>query len=155
MWNVNPKRYAKINTSMNSLNVVRIKEIVPFPTPWKTLPALAPNGTYKMNRHMICRKLAISGASSALLSEYENMNAICVENTFKIIHTIIEAIKATLTAYLATTLRFSYFLAPNATPATDIAAVPTPIAGSIPILTILHPAVYTATAVGPDTIVSM
>ena len=56
-------------------------------------------------------------------------------------HTIIEAISATLTAYLAVTLRFSYFLDPNATPATDIAAVPTPIAGSIPMLTILQPAV--------------
>jgi len=43
-------------------------------------------------------------------------------------HTIIDAIKATLTAYLAVTLKFSYFLAPYATPATDMAAVPTPIA---------------------------
>ena len=71
------------------------------------------------------------------------------------IHTIMDAINATLTAYLAVTLKFSYFLAPNATPATEIAAVPTPIAGSIPIFMILHPAVYTATATGPETIVSI
>ena len=71
------------------------------------------------------------------------------------IHTIIEAISATLTAYLAVTLKFSYFLAPNATPATEIDAVPMPIAGSIPKFIILHPAVYTATATGPETMVSM
>ena len=69
------------------------------------------------------------------------MNAIWFENTFRIMHTIIEAISATLTAYLAVTLRFSYFFAPYATPATDMAAVPTPIAGTIPMLIILHPAV--------------
>jgi hypothetical protein len=61
---------------MNSLNVVKIKDIVPFPTPWKTLPALAPNGTYNMNRHINCMKLAINGANCALFSEYENMNTI-------------------------------------------------------------------------------
>ena len=61
---------------MNSLNDVRTKDIVPFPTPWKTLPALAPNGTYRMKRHIICKKLAISGSSCALLWEYEKINAI-------------------------------------------------------------------------------
>ena len=76
MLNVNPKRYANINTSINSLNEVKIKDTVPFPTPWKTLPALAPNGTYKINKHIICRKLAINGSNCALLCEYEKMNAI-------------------------------------------------------------------------------
>ena len=141
MLNVNPRRYANISTSINSLNAVNINDIVPFPTPWKTLPALAPNGTYNMNRHIICRKLAIRGSSCALFSEYEKINAIWFANTFNIMHTIIDAINATFTAYLAVTLKFSYFFAPNATPATDIAAVPIPIAGSIPTLIILHPAV--------------
>ena len=61
---------------MNSLNVVKTNEIVPFPTPWKTFPALAPNGTYKINKHINCMKLAINGSSCALVSEYENINAI-------------------------------------------------------------------------------
>ena len=60
---------------------------------------------------------------------------------FKMMQTIIEAINATFTAYLAVTLKFSYLRAPNATPETDIAAVPTPIAGSIPMFIILQPAV--------------
>ena len=126
---------------MNSLNVVNTNDIVPFPTPWNTLPALAPNGTYRIKKHIICKKLAINGAKSALLCEYEKIIAIWLANTYNMMHTIIDAINATLTAYLAVTLKFSYFFAPYATPATDIAAVPIPIAGSIPMFTILHPAV--------------
>ena len=67
--------YANINTSTNSLNVVKIKEVVPFPSPWNTFPALAPNGTYNMNRHINCMNEAINGSRCALASEYENMYA--------------------------------------------------------------------------------
>ena len=43
-----------------------------------------------------------------------------------------DEIRPNLTEYLHAVLMFSYFLAPYATPATVIAAVPTPIAGSKP-----------------------
>lgn len=132
-----------------------MNDVVPFPIPWNTFPADAPNGTYNMNRHISCKNPAINGASCALDSEYENINAICVAKMYRIAHTIIDDINPTFTEYLVVILRFSYFLEPNATPATDIAPVPTPIAGNIPMDMILHPAVYTATATGPDTTVNM
>ena len=55
--------------------------------------------------------------------------------------TIMDEIRPNLTEYLHAVLMFSYFLPPYATPATVIAAVPTPIAGSNPKDMILHPAV--------------
>ena len=94
-----------------------------------------------MNRHINCKNAAISGANCALDSEYENINAICGANKYNMAHTTIDDINPIFTAYLRVTLKFSYFLEPYATPATDIAAVPTPIAGNIPIDIILHPAV--------------
>ena len=73
---MNPSMYANISTSTNSLNVVSTNDVVPFPTPWNTFPADAPNGTYNMNRHINCMNPAISGSSCALVSEYENISAI-------------------------------------------------------------------------------
>ena len=43
MLNTNPRRHAKIKTNINSLNVVKASANVPFPSPWKTFDAVAPN----------------------------------------------------------------------------------------------------------------
>lgn len=110
--NTNPSIYEKINTSINSLKSVNMNDVVPFPTPWNTFPADAPNGTYNMNRHINCKNPAMSGANCALDSEYENITAICDAKKYNNAHTIIEEINPTLTAYLIVTLRFSYFLEP-------------------------------------------
>ena len=84
---------------------------------------------------------AINGSKFELASEYENMNATWFANMYNSMHTMIDEIKPNFTEYLAAILMFSYFFAPYATPATVIAAVPTPIAGNRPNAMILHPAV--------------
>ena len=93
-------RHANIKTNINSLNVVSTREIVPFPSPWNTFPAVAPNGTNNTNKHIIFKKSVINGANAALVDEYENIYAIWPAKKWINKHVINETINPILTAYL-------------------------------------------------------
>ena len=47
--NGNANKHAKSKTKINSLMIVRPSETVPFPSPWNTFAAVAPNGTNNTN----------------------------------------------------------------------------------------------------------
>ena len=105
--NGNANKHAKSKTKINSLMIVRPSETVPFPSPWNTFAAVAPNGTNNTNKHINCRNFVISGANWLLFDEYENIYAICPAKTWIKIHVINETINPSFTAYLTVVLILS------------------------------------------------
>lgn len=65
---------AKTSSSKNALNIVRDRDIVPFPMDWKRLPDMIPNGTSSKKNARICNASTIFGAKRELSAEYEKIN---------------------------------------------------------------------------------
>ena len=96
-WNMNPNSPANIISATNDLNIVIIKDIVPFPILWNKFPATIPNGINIKKKHNILNASTIFGPKTALVSEYEKIVDSGSANMNNIAHIIIDEINPNFT----------------------------------------------------------
>ena len=70
------RTYANMTSKIKDLSNVSIKELIPLPTPWKSIEDIIPWGIARTNKLKTDIAVAMSEAIPALEAEYENIDAI-------------------------------------------------------------------------------